>query len=104
VATATINASYQAVATLNGGTMNDEALWDPALSYTVPSKGIRLGVAPAGTPPGQVTFGPDATLGDGDAFDGSVDVSTLAPGDYEVYARACFASNCAVTSAPFTVS
>jgi hypothetical protein len=92
------------VATQNGGTMNDEAFWEEGIAYTVPSKGIRLGVAPAGTPAGQVSFGADGTLGDGDAFEGSVDVSTLAPGDYEVFARACFASNCAVASAPFTIA
>ncbi|HEX9824108.1 MAG TPA: sialidase family protein [Actinomycetota bacterium] len=101
VATTTIVAAYQAV--VSNATTSDEALWEEGVTYTVPRKTSALGVAPAGTDPSTVTFGAPATVGSDNVFGGSVDVSALAPGDYELFAKACFASNCAVASTPFTI-
>lgn len=100
VANATITAAYQAVASLNPS-LSDEVVWEEATTYTVPSRAVSLGVAPAGTPSGLVTFSPASV--DGDAFSGSVDTAGLASGSYELFVRACFASNCDVEAVPFTV-
>jgi hypothetical protein len=97
----TIAAAYQAV--VSNATVTDYADWIEDFAYTVPSKGVSLGIAPAGTDPANVTFSKDATLGEGDSFTGSLDVSGLAPGSYEVFAKACFADNCGVGRAPFTI-
>jgi hypothetical protein len=100
VAGTTITASYQAV--VSNATTTDEAPWEGDVTYTVPDREVALGIAPAGTDPSAVAFDTPAGL-DGGAFTGSVDVSGLEPGEYEVFARACFAGNCAVSRTPVTV-
>lgn len=75
-------------------------------SYTIPRGTISYGLEPAGTDPGDVTFGIEtgpSFLGDGGDFGTEVDVSSLAPGAYELFVRACFTTNCAIGSAPFSV-
>jgi len=101
VAATTITAAYQAV--VSNADTSDEVLWEEGTTYTVPRKTVSLGLAPAGTDPSSVTFGTPATIGEGDAFGGSLDVSGLPPGDYEMFAKACFATNCGVTKVPFTI-
>ncbi len=97
----TIAVAYQAV--VSNATVTDYADWIEDEAYTVPSKGVKLGIAPAGTDPANVTFSTDATLGEGDSFAADLDVSGLAPGSYEMFAKACFADNCGVGRAPFTI-
>jgi hypothetical protein len=99
VATTTISASYQAVA--SNATTTDEALWGEEVTYTVPSTSVRLGIAPAGTNPDNVNFSKAATVNDSGSFTGSLDAP--GPGSYEVFAKACFGSNCAVRSVPITL-
>ena len=97
---------YQAFISLSPQT-NDEAPFGPedaeSYAFVVPSKGVRLGVAPAGTDPSAVSFSAAATLAEDNSFTGSINTSGLAPGSYEVFARACFADNCAISRAPFSV-
>lgn len=75
---------------LTGGPVADEAFHD---RYTVPGNVVRLGVAPAGTPESLVNYTTTAALSGG-AFTGNLTVSD--PGDYDVFAKACFGPNCAV--------
>ena len=100
VINATILASYQAV--VSNTDVSDESVWEEGKSYTIPSKRVSLGVAPAGTPVQFVTFDGAGTV-DGDAFGGSVNTSGLAPGDYELFVRACFGNNCDLSKVVFTV-
>ena len=95
----TISASYQAV--VSNATTTDEALWDEVVTYTIPSGGVRLGIAPAGTNPDNVTFNTAATVSDNGSFTGSI--AAPGPGSYEVFAKACFGSNCGVKSVPITI-
>ncbi|HEV3474017.1 MAG TPA: hypothetical protein VG602_01450 [Actinomycetota bacterium] len=96
----TIAVAYQAA--VSNATTTDFADWTEEFVYTVPSKRVSLGIAPAGADPANVSFSKQATL-EGDGFSGSLDVSGLAPGSYEVFAKACFADNCDVATAPFTI-
>ncbi|MGH2692174.1 MAG: PA domain-containing protein [Actinomycetota bacterium] len=99
-------AGYQAFVALSP-TTNDEAFFGPddseTYAFVVPTKEVTLGVAPAGTDPGAVSYTTAATLAGNDSFTGNVSTSGLAPGSYEVFARACFGNNCATRTAPFTI-
>ena len=96
----TIAAAYQAA--VSNASTTDYANWEEIV-YTVPSREVTLGVAPAGTDPGAVSYATAATVAEDSSFAGSVSTSGLAPGSYEVFARACFGNNCAVRTAPFTI-
>lgn len=95
----TISASYQAV--VSNATTTDEAFWGEETPYTVPSTTVRLGVAPAGTNPDAVSYSKEATVTDNGSFSGTLDAP--GPGEYEVFAKACFGSNCATKSVPITL-
>lgn len=97
----TIAVAYQAV--VSNATTTDFAEWFEDDPYNVPSKRVSLGVAPAGTPPNQVDFSTEGTLSDDGSFLGNVDISGLEPGSYELFARACFGSNCGLDRTPFTI-
>jgi len=98
----TITASYQAV--VSNADTSDEALWEEERGpYTVPTKDVRLGIAPAGTDPDAVTYGAPAALDADGGFSGDLSTVGLDPGAYAVYVKACFAANCGVATAPFTI-
>jgi Tol biopolymer transport system component len=69
----------------------------------VPSAAVTLGIAPAGVSEDQVAFDTAAELAAAD-FSGVLDISSLSPGDYEVWAKACLDELCGpAASAPLTV-
>ena len=67
--------------------------------YVLPAVSVRLGIAPAGTPPEDVVFGSVAGLAAG-AFAGSLGTGGLPSGAYRVWARACLGETCGTASAP----
>ena len=67
---------------------------DAVPAYTIPSPQVLLGIAPAGTDVSNVSFGTPGTLKDDGSFSGSVSTAGLASGSYDVWAKACFATNC----------
>ncbi|HYH27248.1 MAG TPA: hypothetical protein VEA19_00555 [Actinomycetota bacterium] len=97
-------AGYQAFLALSPQT-NDEAIFGPeeeeTYAFVVPEKKVSFAIVPAGTPEANVVFGAPATTGD--SFSGTLSTAGLAPGSYDVYAKACFASNCATASTPVTI-
>lgn len=99
VAGGTIAASYQAV--VSNATTTDYAEWTEEVTYTVPSPSVRLGLAPAGTNPDAVNFSTAATVTDSGSFTGSL--TAPGPGNYEVFAKACFGSNCGTKSVPVSI-
>ena len=101
VAAGTIVAAYQAVVS-NASTW-DEAVWEEGVTYTVPETEVMLGIAPAGTDPASVVFDTPGVLGGDGSFTGSLATSGLAPGDYDVWAKACFATNCAISAETITL-
>jgi len=64
--------------------------------FDVARKEVLLGVAPAGTEPTQVDYTTPATLAPDDSFTGSIAVDD--PDGTDVFARACFATNCGYRS------
>lgn len=63
-----------------------------------PALSVSLGVAPVGTPEDQVSFATAAALDRG-GFQGTLDASSLPPGEYDVWARACLGQTCGAASA-----
>lgn len=94
-----VTASFQAGASTDA--TSDTAIQES--DYSIPAKSVQLGIAPAGSAPGEVSFLQDATLAENGSFTGELATTDLEEGDYEVFAKACFAENCGVRSAPFTV-
>lgn len=84
---------------LTGFVTADDMTHDP---YTIPPKSVRLGLAPAGTPEGDVTFGPMIQLSNNGSFTGSI--AAPGSGSYDLWARGCIAENCHATSTPVTVA
>lgn len=68
----------------------------------IPAGSISLGIAPQGTPAEEVAFDDEAALSEG-VFSGSLDVSALPPGDYDVWARACMGETCGGGSTPVRI-
>lgn len=58
---------------------------------TLPESGVRLGIAPVGTPEDEVAFDTPVAFGDGRIW-GRIDVP--GPGSYDVWARACVRRDC----------
>jgi Tol biopolymer transport system component len=69
----------------------------------VPTRSLALGIAPAGTPVDQVAFVDRSDALAGDDFASDLDVSALAPGDYDVWAQACLGNTCGTASVPQAV-
>jgi hypothetical protein len=65
--------------------------------YVVPTKTVRLGVAPTGSP---ISYTASAALS-GSGFSGSLAVP--GPGTYDVGAQACFGDNCGTSKVTVTV-
>jgi hypothetical protein len=79
--------------------MADGADWfsdtEGVAGYTIPVSTVRLGVAPAGTDPGAVTYNVAATLAADGSFTGSLG---NVPAGSEVFARSCFGTSCGTGS------
>lgn len=94
-------AGYQAVLALSPQT-NDESPFgiteEETYAFPVAKKEVALGVAPTGTDPAAVDFSTPATLGANDGFSGTVSTAGFAAGTYDVFARACFGTNCGIRS------
>ncbi|HZD18722.1 MAG TPA: hypothetical protein VE669_11325, partial [Actinomycetota bacterium] len=88
-----IYAAAQAVA--DNTFTRDAVLYET--SYTVPQGTVALGVAPAGSPASQVTFGDPIVVGPDGGFSGSVG---SIPDGSAVYAKACFGTDCSVRTFP----
>lgn len=84
---------------LTGATLDIVSLDDAA----IPSHGVTLGITPPGTPQAPAEIFTPASLVDG-RFSGSLDVSSLPAGEYEVWARACWGVTCGVSSVPVHLS
>jgi Tol biopolymer transport system component len=78
------------------GVMLDEILLQPT---TVPVHSVALGIAPAGTPEADVDFDTAASLTNG-TFSGTL--AGVAPGSYDVWARACLGAACGAASTTAT--
>lgn len=92
VAGSAIAAAYQAVVT--NTQISDVVEWFEEDPYTVPVREAFVGVAPAGTPEGQVSYQP-VTLDGNDDFSVSVPAGSEAQ---DVYLKACFDGRCEVTT------
>jgi hypothetical protein len=68
----------------------------------VPAAEVRLGVAPAGSAEEQVDYGTTAALSDG-YFSEILSMDGRAPGEYELWAKACVGTVCRATSVPFAL-
>lgn len=63
--------------------------------YVVPAPTVRIGVAPAGTPPEQVPLTATATVLPDSSFRGMFPLEEIPPGDHVVVAEACYGEeNC----------
>jgi len=69
----------------------DSASWG-AFTYRVAEREVLLGIAPAGTPEGEVEFTTTASIDPSGGFGGSV--ALPGPGEWDVWARACFGTSC----------
>ena len=69
-------------------------------TYRVAERTVALDLVPAG---GSPAFDEVAALAADDRFEASLDVSGLAAGAYELWARACFGTNCATRSVAVTL-
>jgi hypothetical protein len=69
----------------------------PAAEIIIPDVEVRLGIAPAGTPEGEVSFTTSASWG-AERFSGELDASSLPPGGYDVWARVCSVGECDASS------
>jgi hypothetical protein len=94
-------AGYHAGASASSA-LNDVAEFGPpgqdGFAFPVPQKEIMLGIAPRGTDPGAVEFSTPASLAADDTFTGFISTGGMAPGSFDVFARACFADNCGIRS------
>jgi plastocyanin len=69
-------------------------------TYTVAAPEVLVGIAPDGGTP---SLDQAANLAEDGSFTASLDVSGLAPGSYDVWAKACFGTNCATRSVAVTL-
>jgi len=98
-----ISAKIAAYFTLCGGqgqSTGDALVQDPDVPYEVASRTAEVGIVPAGAP---AEFTDEATIGAGSTFSATLDVSGLAPGTYDIHARACYGSNCATRTTTVTI-
>ena len=70
--------------------------------FAVPTPTVRLGIAPAGTTEGNVSFAREATLNPDGRFAGSVTAPSA--GAYDVWARACLGASCGARSQRVTTT
>ncbi len=84
--------------TLPSSTLDSVDLGD----IVMPMKTVSLGVAPAGTPAGDVAFDTDAVIAGG-RFDGTIRTGGLGGGPHRIWVRTCFGSTCSARSRPLTL-
>lgn len=74
--------------------------------YSIPVKAVSLELDAPGLDPATVAYtGSPVTPAANGSFSSSLNISELAPGEYEVYARACFGQgNCGYGSLPVTIA
>jgi plastocyanin len=97
-----IEAAYQAV--LGADPAADQAAWggsDAGFTYRIPDRQVSIGIAPAGTPLGQVSFSTQATVNAGGQY--SASLASPGPGTWDVWAKACFGANCATRSTTISI-
>lgn len=68
--------------------------------YDVPGTTVQLGIAPAGTPVGAVAFSTLASVSGG-SFSGAL--AKPGSGSYDVWAKACFGTNCGTSKTTLTI-
>ncbi|HVM10843.1 MAG TPA: plastocyanin/azurin family copper-binding protein [Actinomycetota bacterium] len=97
-----IIAGYQLASLTPSTPLDDRATFGPAnaegFSFTIPAKRVSLGTAPKGSDPRDVEYTTEATLQLNGSFSGTVPVQGVAPGTFDIFARACFAQNCGYRS------
>lgn len=72
--------------------------------YRVPVEEVALAVAATGQDPASVAYVVTVAPGPDGAFTAAVGLDGLAPGEYAVYARACYGgNNCGYASVPVTI-
>lgn len=69
----------------------DAATWG-GFTYRVAEPEVSLGIAPAGTPEGDVVFTASAGIDPSGGFGGQLGVP--GPGEWDVWAKACFGTSC----------
>ena len=69
-------------------------------AYTIAEQEVLVGIVPAGE---AAIFDQAAEVAEDGSFTASLDVSGLAPGSYDIWARACFGTNCATRSTTVTL-
>jgi Tol biopolymer transport system component len=74
----------------------------PLPNARLPEAAVELGIAPPESAESDVTFDAAAELVEGD-FSGSLDVSSLLPGDYEMWTRACVDQTCGAALKPVSL-
>jgi hypothetical protein len=87
----------------NGNTLGDAAFVDD--DYEIPEATVSFGLADVGTPPELVaTPNAAAVTASSGGFNGALDVSGLATGQYELVVKACYGSaNCGLSSTTVTI-
>lgn len=79
---------------LDAVTLSDAVISEPV---------VDLGIAPHTTPEGEVVYTSSTDLVDGH-FSATLDLSSLAPGDYSLWARGCLVDSCGSRPVSFTVA
>jgi hypothetical protein len=98
-----ISTKIAAYFTLCGGagqSTGDILIQDADMPYEMASQTVEVGIVPTGAP---AEFTDQATIGTGSTFSATLDVSGLAPGTYDIHARACYGSNCATRATTVTI-
>lgn len=85
-------------ASQTGGIPLDEAVLPDVV---LPEVGVHVGIAPAGTETGAVSFQPAAPSADG-LFGYEIPTGDLSAGEYDVWVRTCLGVVCGYDSAAFT--
>lgn len=75
---------------VSGGQLSERG--SEVARYTIPEPTVQFGIAPAGTPVGEIALTADANVESPGAFAASV-TTPQEPGDYIVAARACYGDN-----------
>jgi hypothetical protein len=91
-------ASYQAV--VSNDSTQDAANWEEGVTYRVPARTVTFGIVPAGSP---AQFTQAGTVSGDGSLQGTLSTAGLAAGSYDVWAKACFGTNCGTSSTTITI-
>lgn len=92
---------FSAVGATSTGALVDHDLI-PVTDVPIPFPRLLLGIGSAEIPENEISYSADADLSNG-SFTRSLDISSLAPGDYRLWAKACLRDACAVRHASFSI-